>query len=197
MVKRDEQTASGTGQSQTMKGGGPITGDTEIEINAKETEKQDLAALESLLAKAQKARDIQTKIDEATSKVDQKKKISKKPLPVTTKPPQKQPMQCTAKQTLPRASKPQPKQSAPIRKPVTQKPAIKSAYSTSCGRPSSAKSLMRLTSSQGSGKMYLDSALNLSKKNGTDSKAVSRKQGNVIVAWEGGKKSAWGRNFQP
>jgi len=84
MVKQDEQTASGTGQSQTMQGGGPITGDTEIEINAKETEKQDLAALERLLAKAQKARDIQTKIDEATSKADQKKKISKKPLPVTT-----------------------------------------------------------------------------------------------------------------
>jgi len=84
MDKQNEQSASGTGQSQTMKGGGPITGDTEVEIKAKETEKQDLAALESLVAKAQKARDIQTKIDEATSKADQKKKISKKPLPVTT-----------------------------------------------------------------------------------------------------------------
>jgi len=138
-----------------------------------------------------------SKIDEGTSKADQKKKISKKPLAVTTKAPQKQPMQRTAKQTLPKASKPQPKQSAPIRKPVTQKPAIKSTYSTSRGRPSSAKSLMRPTSSRGSGKMYLDSALNLSKKNGTDSKAVSRKQGNVIVIWEGGRKSAWGGNFQP
>jgi len=109
-------------------------------LKSKETEKQDLAALESLVAKAQKARDIQTKIDEATSKADQKKKISKKPLPVTTKPPQKQPMQRTVKQTLQKASKPQPKQSVPIRKPVTQKPAIKSTYSTSYGRPSLTKS---------------------------------------------------------
>ncbi len=31
-------------------------------VLAKEVEKQDLAALESLLAKAQKARDIQTKV---------------------------------------------------------------------------------------------------------------------------------------
>jgi len=45
--------------------------------------------------------------------------------------------------------------------------------------------------------MYLDSALNQGKKNGTDSKAVSRKQGNVIVTWEGGRKTAWGGNFQP
>jgi len=166
-------------------------------VLAKETEKQDLAALQSLLAKAQKARDIQTKINEATSKADQKKKISKKPLAVTTKPPQKQPMQRTAKQTLPKASKPQPKQSAPIRKPVTQKPAIKSTYSSSYGRPSSAKSLMQPTSSQGSAKMYLDSVLNKGKRNGTDSKAVSRKQGNVIVIWEGGTKSAYGGSFQP
>jgi len=32
MDKQNEQSASGTGQSQTMKGGGPITGDTEVEI---------------------------------------------------------------------------------------------------------------------------------------------------------------------
>jgi len=36
MVKQDEQTASGTGQSQTMQGGGPITGDTEIEIKGED-----------------------------------------------------------------------------------------------------------------------------------------------------------------
>ena len=107
-----------------------------------------------------------------------------------SEPPQKQPMQSTAKQTLPKASKPQPKQCAPIRKTATQKPAIKSTYSTSHGRPSSAKSLTRPTSSRGSAKMYLDSVLNKDKENGTDSKAVSRKQGNVIVVWEGVIKSA-------
>jgi len=58
MDKENEQSASGTGQSQSMQGGGLITGDTEVKIKTKETEKQDLAALESLLAKAQKARHI-------------------------------------------------------------------------------------------------------------------------------------------
>jgi len=32
MDKQNEQSASGTGQSQTMKGGGPITEDTEVKI---------------------------------------------------------------------------------------------------------------------------------------------------------------------
>jgi len=90
-------------------------------------------------------------------------------------------MQRTAKQTLPKASKPQPKQSAAIRKSATQKPALKSTYSTSYGRPSSAKSLMRPTSTRGSAKMYLDSVLKKDTKNETASKAVSRKEGNVIV----------------
>ena len=100
-------------------------------------------------------------------------------------------MQCTARQALSKATKPQPKQSAPIRKPVTQKPAIKSTYSASFGRPSSAKSLIRPTSSRGSAKMYLDSVLSKDKKNGTATKGMSRKQGNVILLWEGGTKSAW------
>ena len=98
-----------------------------------------------------------------------------------SEPPQKQPMQRTAKQILFKASKPQAKQSVPIRKPATQKPAIKSTYSASYGRPSSAKSLMRPTSSRGSAKMYLDSVLSKDKKNGTASKGMSRKQGNVTV----------------
>ena len=107
-------------------------------------------------------------------------------------------MQRTAKQTLPKASKSQPKQSAPIKKPATQKPAIKSTYSASYGRPSSAKSLMRPTGSRGSAKMYLDSVLNKDTKKGIHSKAVSREQGNaswkgdilVVVLWEGGTTSA-------
>ena len=36
MVKQDEQTASGTRQSQTMQGGGPITRDTEIQIKGED-----------------------------------------------------------------------------------------------------------------------------------------------------------------
>ncbi len=88
-------------------------------------------------------------------------------------------MQHTAKQTLPKASKPQPKPSAPVRKPMTQKPAIKSTYNASYGRPTSAKCLMRPTSSRGSAKMYLDSVLNKDAKKGTHSKAFSREQGNV------------------
>ena len=36
MVKQDEQTASGTGQTQTMQGGGAITGDTEVEIKSED-----------------------------------------------------------------------------------------------------------------------------------------------------------------
>lgn len=107
-----------------------------------------------------------------------------------SEPPQKQPLQCTAKQTLPKGSKSQPKQSAPMKKPVTQKPALKSTYSASYGRPSSAKSLMLPTSSQGSAKLYLDSVLNKDKKNGTDSKALPRKQGNVIIIWKGGTMPA-------
>ena len=95
-------------------------------------------------------------------------------------------MQHAAKRTLSKASKPQPKQSVPIRKPATQKPAIKSTYSASYGRPSLAKSLMRPTSSGGSAKMYLDSVLSKEKKNGIDSKALSRKQGNVIDLLVGG-----------
>ena len=54
---------------------------------------------------------------------------------------------------------------------------------------------MQPTSSVGSAKMYLDSVLNKDKKNGTDSKAMSRKQGNVIVVWEGGSTSAWSRRW--
>ena len=104
-------------------------------------------------------------------------------------------MQRTAKQTLPKAFKPQPKQSAPIRKPVTQKPAIKSTYSASYGRPSSAKSLMRPTSSRGSAKMYIDSVLNKDTKNGTDSKAMSRKQGNVFIILGRGLKVSMGREM--
>ncbi|XP_078347180.1 uncharacterized protein LOC144632408 isoform X1 [Oculina patagonica] len=179
MDKKDEENTGETGQPQITQSGEPITEDTETEIKAKEAEKQDLAALESLLAKAQKARDIQTKIDEAAAKANQKKKITKKPLPVTTKPPLKQPVQHTAKQTLPKASKPQPKPSAPVRKPAAQKPAMKSTYNASFGRPASAKSLMRPTSSRGSAKMYLDSVLNKDAKKGTHSKAVSRKPGHI------------------
>ena len=107
-----------------------------------------------------------------------------------SEPHQKQPIQRTAKQTLSKASKPQPRQCVPIRKPVTQKPAIKSTYSASYGRPSSAKSLMRPTSSRGSAKMYLDSVLSKDKKNGTASKGMSSKQGNGVVVWEG-TKPAW------
>jgi len=59
------------------------------------------------------------------------------------------------------------------------------------------KSFVRPTSSRGSAKMYLDSVLNKGRRNGTVSKAVSRKQGNVIVAWEGGTKSAWGGGLHP
>ncbi|XP_078347197.1 uncharacterized protein LOC144632421 isoform X1 [Oculina patagonica] len=179
MDKKDEENTGGTGQSQMTQSGEPITEDTETEIKAKEAEKQDLAALESLLAKAQKARDIQTKIDEAAAKANQKKKITKKLLPVTTKPALKQPMQHAAKQTIPKASKPQPKPPAPVRKPVTQKPAIKSTYNASYGRPASAKSLMRPTSSRGSAKMYLDSILNKDAKKGTHSIAVSREPGHI------------------
>ena len=36
VVKQDEQTASGTGQSQTMQGGGPITIDPEIQIKGED-----------------------------------------------------------------------------------------------------------------------------------------------------------------
>ena len=108
-----------------------------------------------------------------------------------SEPSQNQPIQRAAKRTLSNASKPQPEQSVPIRKPATQKPAITSTYSASYGRPSSAKSLMRPTSSQGSAKMYLDSVLSKDKKNGTVSKALFRKQGNVIIIWEWGTKSAW------
>ncbi|KAJ7362084.1 hypothetical protein OS493_013175 [Desmophyllum pertusum] len=150
--------------------------ETEAESKAKEAEKQDMAALEVLLAKAQKAREIQTKMDEAAAKANQKKKISKKPLPVTTKPPLKQPVQHLAKQSLPKAAKPASKQPAPVRKPASQKPAIKSTYSSSYGRPSSAKGLMRPSGSRGSAKMYLDSVL----KKGTHSKTVySREQGHI------------------
>ena len=104
-------------------------------------------------------------------------------------------MQRTTKQTLPKATKPQPKQSAPIRKPATQKPAIKSTYSASYGRPSSAKYLMRPTSSRGSAKMYIDSVLNKDTKNGTDSKALSRKQGNVFIILGRGLKVSVGREM--
>ena len=86
-------------------------------------------------------------------------------------------MQNTAKQTGLKTSKPPPKLLAPVRKLATQKPAIKSTYSASYGRPSSAKSLMRPTSSRGSAKMYLDSVLNKDVKKGTHSAAVSRQQG--------------------
>ncbi|KAJ7362153.1 hypothetical protein OS493_013245 [Desmophyllum pertusum] len=157
----------------------PITGETEAESKGqnriKEAEKQDMAALEVLLAKAQKAREIQTKMDEAAAKANQKKKISKKPLPVTTKQPLKQPVQHVAKQSLPKAAKPASKQPAPVRKLAPQKPAIKSTYSSSYGRPSSAKALMRPSGSRGSAKMYLDSVL----KKGTHSKTISREQGHI------------------
>ena len=88
-------------------------------------------------------------------------------------------MQHTAKQALPKPFKPQPKQPAPARKPVTQKPAIKSTYSTSYGRPSSAKSLIRPTGSRAPAKMYLDNVLNKDAKKGTHSKAVSKEPGKV------------------
>ncbi|KAJ7362151.1 hypothetical protein OS493_013242 [Desmophyllum pertusum] len=84
MDKKDEEHTESTGQSQVTQNGEPIIGETEAESKAKEAEKQDMAALEVLLAKAQKAREIQTKMDEAVAKANQKKKISKKPLPVTT-----------------------------------------------------------------------------------------------------------------
>ncbi|KAJ7362077.1 hypothetical protein OS493_013167 [Desmophyllum pertusum] len=169
--KKDEQHT----ESTVTQDGEPIIGETEAESKAKEAEKQDMAALEVLLAKAQKAREIQTKMDEAAAKANQKKKISKKPLPVTTKPPLKQPVQHIAKQSLPKAAKPVSKQPAPVRKPAPQKPAIKSTYSSSYGRPSSAKSLMRPSGSRGSAKMYLDSVL----KKGTHSKTISREQGHI------------------
>ena len=36
MVHQDEQTASGTGQTQTTQGGGAIAGDTEVEIKSED-----------------------------------------------------------------------------------------------------------------------------------------------------------------
>ena len=36
MVKQDEQTSSGTGQTQTTQGGGAIAGDTEVEIKSED-----------------------------------------------------------------------------------------------------------------------------------------------------------------
>ncbi|KAJ7362147.1 hypothetical protein OS493_013238 [Desmophyllum pertusum] len=151
--KKDEEHT----ESTVTQDGEPIIGETEAERKAKEAEKQDMAALEVLLAKAQKAREIQTKMNEAAAKANQKKKISKKPLPVAAKPPLKQHVQHIAKQSLPKAAKPPSKQPAPVRKPAPQKPAIKSTYSSSYGRPSSAKALMRPFGSRGSAKMYLDS----------------------------------------
>ena len=93
-------------------------------------------------------------------------------------------MQNTAKQSVPKTSKPQPKLAAPVRKPATQKPAIKSTYSASYGRPPSAKSLVRPTSSRGSAKMYLDSVFNM--KKGTHSAAVPRQQGKESRKGSGG-----------
>jgi len=108
--------------------------ETRVYSKAKEAEKQELEALEGLLAKAQKAREIQTKIDEAAAKAYQKKKPSKKLLPVTAQPPAKQSTQQTAKQSLSKTSKPAPKHLTAARKPAAQKPVVKTTYSASYGK---------------------------------------------------------------
>ena len=94
-----------------------------------------------------------------------------------SEPPVKQPTQLAAKQSvLATSAKPVSKQPTVARKPVAQKPAMKSTYNASYGRPSSAKSFMRPTSSRSSAKVYLDSVLNKDAK-GKPSTSDSREQG--------------------
>ena len=94
-----------------------------------------------------------------------------------SEPPVKQPTQLAKKQSVPTsASKPVSKQPTVARKPAAQKPAMKSTYNASYGRPSTAKSLMRPTSSRSSAKVYLDSVLNKDAK-GKPSTIDSREQG--------------------
>ena len=95
-------------------------------------------------------------------------------------PPVKQPTQLAAKQSVPTTSgKPVSKQPTVARKPEARKPAMKSTYNASYGRPSSAKSFMRPTSSRSSAKVYLDSVLNKGAE-GKPPTSDSREKGNLI-----------------
>ena len=98
-------------------------------------------------------------------------------------PPVKQPTQLAAKQSVPTTSgKPVSKQPTVARKPEARKPAMKSTYNASYGRPSSAKSLMQATSSRSSAKVSLDSILNKDAK-GKPSTSDSREKGNFFYSF--------------
>lgn len=97
-------------------------------------------------------------------------------LPSFSEPPIKQPKQLATKQSVPTSASKPVKQATVARKPAAQKPAMKSTYNASYGRPSTAKSLMRPTSSRSSAKVYLDSVLNKDAK-GKPSTIDSREQG--------------------
>ena len=110
-------------------------------------------------------------------------------LPSVSEPPVKQPTQLSAKQSvLTTSGKPVSKQPTVARKPAAQKPAMKSTYNASYGRPSSAKSFMRPTSSRNSAKVYLDSVLNKDAK-GKPSTSDSREKGkkNSLILVENNK----------
>ena len=95
-------------------------------------------------------------------------------------PPVKQPTQLAAKQSVPTTSgKPVSKQPTVARKPEARKPAMKSTYNASYGRPSTAKSFMRPTSSRSSAKVYLDSVL-IKDAKGKPSTSDSREKGNFF-----------------
>lgn len=131
-------------------------------------------------------------LDEAAAKAKQDGKISKKPLPVTSKLLQKKPGQQTTKENLPKASKPPSKRPASVTKPGLKKPVIKSTYSASYRGPPTAKSLLRPTSSRGSASKYLDSVLKKDDRRGTHSKVDHKEGGNIPPRTEpetGGKNS--------
>ncbi|XP_068673645.1 uncharacterized protein [Montipora foliosa] len=195
---KSEETSENTAKSSMIhQSESTVVQGTEITDNeAKEAERQDLAALDGLLAKAQKAREIQTKIDEAAAKANQKKVSSKKPIPVTTAHAKEPPLHATKESLSSKPSKPAAsKKPSAAGKSAAQRQVLKSTYSSSYGRrPSSAKSLIRPAKSQSSTNVYLDSVIGRNAKEGKQTINDSKHQGSIASSSKRNLTSAGGVN---
>ncbi|XP_068673811.1 uncharacterized protein [Montipora foliosa] len=195
---KSEETTENTAKSSMIhQSEGTVVQGTEITDNeAKEAERQDLAALDGLLAKAQKAREIQTKIDKAAAKANQKKVSSKKPILVTTAHAKEPPLHATKESLSSKPSKPAAsKKPSAAGKSAAQRQVLKSTYSSSYGRrPSSAKSLIRPAKSQSSTNVYLDSVIGRNAKEGKQMISDSKQQGSIASSSKRNLTSAGGVN---
>ncbi|XP_067043996.1 uncharacterized protein [Acropora muricata] len=176
-MRSEETTGNNENSSMKQQSESENVENIEIAREAEKTERQDLAALDCLLAKAQRIRETQTKIDEVAATASVKMvSSSKKPLPVSMAP-VKAPSGQTEKDSLStKPNKSAPKKASAARKSLSQRPVVKSTYNSSYGRAPSAKSLVRPSVSKGAAKVYLGSVIQRNSE-GKQSINDSKKEG--------------------